>query len=145
MLYVITVAYKEFYRDKTKTLINSVKEYLPEANIYVLTDNIEYYNDHNVIAIEGPICNFDPYFKANIKAFALNSILPLLNNDDLVLYLDADCYFINPFPKPLDNYVQHGLTVHISDDEPKTYLPEDIINKTIRDKILTINSNKNQQ
>jgi hypothetical protein len=144
-MYVVTVAYKEFYRDKTQKLISSVQEYFPDAKIYVLTDDVNYYDGYeNVKAIEGPICEFKPYFKANIKAFSLQSILTEIKDDDIVLYLDADCYFIKSFPSPLADFIDYGLTTHINDFEPELVIPESIENRAIRNKILTINTNESQ-
>jgi hypothetical protein len=145
MMYVVTVAYKDFYREKTNKLIESVKEYLPEAIIYILTDEISYYDSYsNVVAVEGPICDFNPYFKANIKSFSLLSLLPVIRDDDVVLYLDADCYFIKDFPHPISDYIDYGLSTHISEFEPERVLPNTIYNRAIKNKILTINPDESQ-
>jgi hypothetical protein len=145
MIYVVTVAYKEFYRDKTKKLISSVHEYLPDAKVFILTDDTNYYNDYsNVTAIEGPVCDFKPYFKANIKSFSLYALLPLISDDDIVLYLDSDCYFIKDFPNPLAEYVQYGLNTHINDYEIEKVLPSAILNNAIKNKILMINPDESQ-
>jgi hypothetical protein len=146
MIYLVTVAYKEFYRDKTKKLISSVNEFLPSAKIFILTDDTSYYDGYeNVVAVQGPPCDFNPYFKANIKAFSLEAIASLVENDDFVLYLDSDCYFIKEFPQPLDQYVEYGLSTHISDSDIQMIVPADILNRAIRNKILSINPNEDHR
>jgi hypothetical protein len=145
MIYYTTIAYRQFYRDISLRLIESFLKYTSDSQLIVITDNFDTYQnylDHpNIKIIKGPDWDDGAYFKANMKYICLREINNFCSIDDIVVYMDADYYFINRIDNSIFNIIQCGLNVPFGKNPYKVNPNE--IGHAHRVKILIIHPDEN--
>lgn len=144
MIYFTTVAYREPYVQQSLKMIESIREFCPEAKIAVVTDLPERYDGLGVMVHEGPKCEYKPWFKANYKSYAFEPLLGLVQPDDIVIFLDCDCYLVKTVSEQAYSRIPYGLSVALGKGGQSQVLPEDVQNPVVREKILGINPDSSQ-
>lgn len=148
MIYIATMAYREAYRASSIKLLESIRQFVPEAVTVIVTDDVSFYDDHAGLDLrvsEGPVCNYAPYFKANLKAYALNAALDWANPGDIVIFLDADCYITKPLNESMFESIGYGLSLPMGVDMDNLVTPMEVQNTVVRHKILGLNPDLEQK
>ena len=144
MIYFTTVAYREPYIQQSYKMINSIREFCPEAKIAIVTDLPEMFDGLDVIVHKGPDCEYKPWFKANYKSYAFEPLIDIVQPDDIVIFLDCDCTLARSVTQDDYNHLPYGLAVALGKTASQVY-PEEVQNGAIRTKILGINPDANQK
>lgn len=115
-----TIAYGETYRNLSLRLIDSCVLYnnLP---LLIVTDEVNYYDKYkdnqSIIIISGPqSITSTENFKYNLKLYPIKEAVKYCVQNDIIIYLDCDCYFTHTIDTLILKSLHPGLNVQLGEN-----------------------------
>jgi hypothetical protein len=137
------IAYKEKYHNLTLKLLETFKTYANDHRMIVITDDPAFYEGHsaeNIIVVQGVPC--EGHYKTSLAYQCLEEALKVANSGDVLVLLDADCFFTEKFDAEVFESIGYGLTAQLGNE--KMFKPSQMDNKAIANKILSLDPNVEQ-
>lgn len=130
-------------------MIETFVEYIQNCQLIIVADSLDtyekYLNYSNIKIVKGPDWDTDVCFKANMKYLCLEETNKFCSIDDIVVYMDADCFFTKKIDNTIFDDMSYGLNVNLGRNPDDTRFPHQITTKSHQDKILSLNPDETQK